>query len=241
MSRQRDVPGTVRTESVHLSRAALRRLPQYLRRLSALSSTGAEYVSSEDLAASAGVSRDLLRKDFSGLGQLGRRGKGYPVSVVENAIEQVLGISTHQPVVLVGAGHLGTALVQYGGFATRGLEVVSVFDADPDLVGASIADLAVRNATELDEVIRSTGARLAIITVPSRAAQEVTDQLVKAGIRGILNFAPVELNVPPHVSVRVVDVSAELQLLAFHQLAGLAESTEFADGGDVSGLTDGTC
>ncbi|MGO1181721.1 MAG: redox-sensing transcriptional repressor Rex [Micrococcaceae bacterium] len=222
ISRQRDVPGAVSPGP--LSRRALDRLPVYLRRLNALSTAGTEYVSSGELAAAAGASRDLVRKDLSALGQLGRPGKGYPVVVLEAAIEQVLGISTHQPVILVGAGHLGTALVQYGGFAARGLDVVSVLDADPQRVGQPCGELTIENSDRAAEVIARTGARLAILTVPGDAAQRAVEDLVTHGIRGILNFAPVELDVPEDVTVRVVDVSAELQLLAFHQISGVAGS-----------------
>lgn len=222
ISRQRDVPGAM--SAGPLSRRALDRLPVYLRRLNALAAAGTEYVSSTELAAVAGASRDLVRKDLSALGQLGRPGKGYPVGVLEAAIEQILGISTHQPVILVGAGHLGTALVQYGGFAARGLDVVSVLDADPQRVGQPCGELTIEDVTRAAEVLERTGARLAILTVPGEAAQRAADDLVQHGIRGILNFAPVELDVPEEVTVRVVDVSAELQLLAFHHISGEAGS-----------------
>lgn len=222
ISRQRDVPGTVSPGP--LSRRALDRLPVYLRRLTVLAAAATEYVSSDQLAAAAGASRDLVRKDLSALGQLGRPGKGYPVVVLKTAIEQILGISTHQPVILVGAGYLGTALVQYGGFAARGLDVVSVLDADPARVGQDCGELTIEDMGRADAVIDRTGARLAILTVPGDAAQQVCFELVRHGIRGILNFAPVELDVPEDVTVRVVDVSAELQLLAFHQISGAADS-----------------
>lgn len=158
----------------------------------------------------------MLRRDLSGLGHLGQRGVGYPVEVLRQAISQALGLNRDQAVVLVGAGHLGTALAGYTGFAGRGLRICAVVDADPALAGTACGPLAVRALDDLPGVVEESGAELAILAVPAAAAPEVADLLVRAGIKGILNFAAVELAVPSEVSVRAVDLSAELQLLAFH-------------------------
>lgn len=191
-------------------------MPVYLRVLSQLSASGSARVSSAQLAQSSGVSADVLRRDLSGLGHLGQRGVGYPVEVLRQAISQALGLNRDQAVVLVGAGHLGTALAGYTGFAGRGLRICAVVDADPALAGTACGPLAVRALDDLPGVVEESGAELAILAVPAAAAPEVADLLVRAGIKGILNFAAVELAVPSEVSVRAVDLSAELQLLAFH-------------------------
>lgn len=198
-----------------LPRAAVARMPVYLRVLSQLAAAGASRVSSAQLADSSGVSADVLRRDLSGLGHLGQRGVGYPVEVLRQAISQALGLNQDQSVVLVGAGHLGTALAGYTGFAERGLRICAVVDADPALAGTPCGPLSVQPLEELTTVVEDSGARLAILAVPAAAAQKVADLLVRAGVQGILNFAAVEVSVPPGVSVRAVDLSAELQLLAF--------------------------
>lgn len=198
-----------------LPQAAVARMPVYLRVLSQLAAAGASRVSSAQLADSSGVSADVLRRDLSGLGHLGQRGVGYPVEVLRQAISQALGLNQDQSVVLVGAGHLGTALAGYTGFAERGLRICAVVDADPALAGTPCGPLSVQPLDDLTTVVEDSGARLAILAVPAAAAQKVADLLVRAGVQGILNFAAVEVSVPPGVSVRAVDLSAELQLLAF--------------------------
>lgn len=199
-----------------LPRAAVTRMPVYLRVLTQLAADGQDRVSSARMAETAGVSADVLRRDLSGLGQLGQRGVGYPVEILRQAISQALGLNRDQAVVLVGAGHLGTALAGYTGFAERGLRISAVVDADPALRGTGCGELTVQPLDQLAQVVDQTGSELAILAVPAAAAQPVVDQLVDAGIRGILNFASVKLTVPAGVSVRAVDLSAELQLLAFH-------------------------
>lgn len=200
-----------------LSRPTVSRLPGYLRALSALAGSGTVQVSSAELARLTGVSPAVLRRDLAGLGQLGRRGVGYPVATLQQAISRALGLVEDQPVVLVGAGHLGSALAGYAGFEERGLRVRAVLDADPHLIGQRRGAVVVQPIDELEDAVATSRARLAIMAVPTTAAQPVADRLVAAGIRGLLNFAPVDLTVPPGVSVRAVDLSTELQILAFHQ------------------------
>lgn len=213
-------PGTVAIDLSRLPQPVVARLPLYLRRLNQFRIVGQNFISSHDLGAAAAVSSEVARKDMSQIGQLGRRGKGYPVADVEQAIAQVLGVAEDQRVILIGAGNLGTALSEYAGFAARHLELVAVLDKNPQRIGTDCGGLVVNDIAELDRVIADHDAQLAIITTPAESAQEITDQLVASGITGILNFAPVELAVPSHVSVRVVDLSAELQILAFRQAAG---------------------
>ncbi|MEW1982309.1 redox-sensing transcriptional repressor Rex [Citricoccus sp. NPDC079358] len=200
-----------------LSRPTVSRLPGYLRALTALARAGTVRVSSTELARHTGVSPAVLRRDLSSLGQLGRRGVGYPVAALQQAISRALGLVEDQPVILVGAGHLGSALAGYAGFGERGMRLCAVLDADPRLVGERRGSVVVRPLEELEENVAESGARLAIMAVPAGVAQSVADRLVAAGIRGLLNFAPVDLVVPRGVTVRAVDLSTELQILAFHQ------------------------
>lgn len=197
--------------------ATVGRLPLYHRVLVDLADAGTETVSSDALAATAGVSPAKLRKDLSFLGSYGTRGVGYEVSVLIDQIGAELGISSEWPVVIVGVGHLGHALANYRGFASRGFRLVALFDDDPALVGVEVAGLVVRPFADLDAVATSEGALIGVIATPAPAAQEVADALVGAGVHSILNFAPVVLSVPSDVDVRRVDLASELQILAFHQ------------------------
>jgi redox-sensing transcriptional repressor len=172
-------------------------------------------VSSEELAEAAGVNSAKLRKDLSHLGSYGTRGVGYDVAHLVGEISRELGLSRRCSVVLVGVGNLGRALAGYGGFASRGLAIDALLDADRARVGEQIAGLTVRHVDDLTEVV--TGVSIGVIAVPAPAAQEVCDRLVAAGVTSILNFAPTVLTVPPHVDLRKVDLSIELQILSFHE------------------------
>jgi len=193
------------------------RLPIYLRALSALADSGVSTVSSEELAAAAGVNSAKLRKDLSHLGSYGTRGVGYDVDYLVYQVSRELGLTQDWPVVIVGIGHLGHALANYGGFASRGFAIRALVDADPDLTGTQIAGLPVRPLSELEQVVRSQQIAIGVIATPATGAQEVCDRLVASGVSSILNFAPAVLVVPDHVEVRKVDMSIELQILAFHE------------------------
>ena len=196
--------------------ATVNRLPVYLRALYALADRGISTVSSEELAAAAGVNSAKLRKDLSHLGSYGTRGVGYDVEYLVYQVSRELGLTQNWPVIIVGAGNLGHALANYGGFASRGFRVAAIFDSDPLTVGTRIGSQAVRNADEIESVIAGQGVSIGVIATPAAAAQAVCERLVAAGITSILNFAPVVLSVPPGVDVRKVDLSIELQILAFH-------------------------
>ena len=195
--------------------ATVSRLAVYLRVLGSLADGGRGTVSSGELASAAGVNPAGLRKDLSHLGPCGTRGVGYEVSTLRDRIATVLGMETAHACVLVGIGNLGAALAGYGGFGTRGFEFVGLFDASPARVGQRIGGLAVRPVTELEEVVAATGATIGVIATPAEVAQSVGDRLAAAGVRSILNFAPVTLTAPVGVDVRQVDLSVELQVLAF--------------------------
>ncbi|MDT3398864.1 redox-sensing transcriptional repressor Rex [Streptomyces sp. B1866] len=205
------------TRSRGIPEATVARLPLYLRALTALSERSVPTVSSEELAAAAGVNSAKLRKDFSYLGSYGTRGVGYDVEYLVYQISRELGLTQDWPVVIVGIGNLGAALANYGGFASRGFRVAALIDADPQLTGKPVAGIAVRHTDELEKIIGESGVSIGVIATPAGAAQQVCDRLVSAGVTSILNFAPTVLAVPDGVDVRKVDLSIELQILAFHE------------------------
>jgi redox-sensing transcriptional repressor len=195
--------------------ATVARLAVYLRVLTTLADGGRSTVASSELAEAAGVNPAGLRKDLSHLGPCGVRGVGYEVRTLRDRIARVLGVERSRACVLVGIGNLGSALADYAGFGTRGFEFVGLFDAAPTRIGAAIGGLTVRPLDELEDVVTATGASIGVITTPAEVAQSVCDRLAAAGVRSILNFAPVTLAAPRGVDVRKVDLSVELQVLAF--------------------------
>lgn len=197
--------------------ATVARLATYLRVLSTLADRGVTTVSSEELAAAAGVNSAKLRKDLSFLGSYGIRGVGYDVATLTEQISRTLGLTVHRSVALIGVGNLGQALAGYAGFATRGFRIAALLDADPARVGSRLRGLVVQNIADLDRVIAENAITIAVLAVPASAAQDVCDRLVAAGVSSILNFAPVVLSVPQHVHLRKVDLAAELQILSFHE------------------------
>ncbi|SDQ75520.1 redox-sensing transcriptional repressor Rex [Thermostaphylospora chromogena] len=197
--------------------ATVARLPLYLRALTALTERGVTTVSSEDLAEAAGVNSAKLRKDLSHLGSYGTRGVGYDVEYLIYQISRELGLTQDWAVAIVGVGNLGRALANYGGFVSRGFRVAALFDSDPGVVGDHIAGLNVEHIDELETVIKRRGVSIVVIATPADAAQQVCDRVIAAGVTSILNFAPVVLSVPDGVDVRKVDLSIELQILAFHE------------------------
>jgi redox-sensing transcriptional repressor len=200
-----------------LPEATIARLPEYLRALHNLGESGADTISSEGLAAAAGVNSAKLRKDLSHLGSYGTRGVGYDVALLIEQIEYVLGLDQRRAVCLVGVGNLGHALAGYDGFASRGFKIVALFDSDPAKVGERISGLVVRHIDELSVVAVEESIAIGVIATPARAAQAVADDLVAAGVTSILNFAPCVLSVPAGVDVRKVDLAIELQILSFHE------------------------
>jgi redox-sensing transcriptional repressor len=193
------------------------RLPVYLRALHTLAERGIVTVSSEELAAAAGVNSAKLRKDLSHLGSYGTRGVGYEVQYLVYQISRELGLTQDWSVAIVGLGNLGRALAGYGGFASRGFRMAALLDADPSIVGERINGLTVEHIDKLERVITDCGISIAVLAVPASAAQPVCDRVVASGVTSILNFAPVVLTVPDGVDVRKVDLSIELQILAFHE------------------------
>ena len=197
--------------------ATVARLPVYLRALTMLADEGTSTCSSADLASAAGVNSAKLRKDLSHLGSYGTRGVGYDVEYLRYQIAREIGLTQDWPVIIVGIGNLGQALANYSGFRSRGFRIVALLDADRASHGTIVGGLPVRSFDDLDEVVAQEVVSIGVIATPAAAAQGVADRLVAAGVTSILNFAPVVLSVPDGVGVRKVDLSIELQILAFHE------------------------
>ncbi|WP_110240994.1 redox-sensing transcriptional repressor Rex [Nocardioides gilvus] len=197
--------------------ATVARLPVYLRALTGLSESGIETCSSEELAVAAGVNSAKLRKDLSYLGSYGTRGVGYDVEYLTYQIAREIGVTQDWPVVIVGIGNLGHALATYSGFRSRGFRVVALLDADLSRADEEVGGLPVRPFDELERIVVEHSVAIGVIATPAQAAQSVADRMVAAGVTSILNFAPGVLTVPVGVDVRKVDLSIELQILAYHQ------------------------
>lgn len=197
--------------------ATVARLPVYLRALTSLADAGTQTCSSEELAAAAGVNSAKLRKDLSYLGSYGTRGVGYDVNYLSYQIAREIGVTQDWPVVIVGIGNLGHALANFSGFRSRGFRVVALLDADPARREEPVAGLEVQAFSALPDIVREHDVAIGVIATPAAAAQDVADAMVGAGITSILNFAPTVLSVPAGVDVRKVDLSIELQILAYHE------------------------
>jgi redox-sensing transcriptional repressor len=204
-------------EKIDIPKRTVYRLSLYQRCLQRLVEQDVDTVSSEDLANAAGVKPTQLRKDLGYVGQFGTRGLGYNAVTLADAISGVLGQSVLQPVVLVGVGNLGSALLRYSGFRKEGFEIIAAFDADTDHVKSTTEEMGVpvHHVDLLGSYVQQHGVRMAIIAVPESAGQEVADTLVKAGVAAILNFSPSVLNVPEEVTVNHVDLAAEMGSLGF--------------------------
>jgi redox-sensing transcriptional repressor len=198
-----------------IPRKTIYRLSIYLRCLARLRENGIGTVSSEALAQAAGVKPTQLRKDLAYFGTFGTRGLGYDVADLSKKIADELGTSHLQPVVLVGVGHLGLALLSYRGFGKEGFEIVAAFDADPRRQRDKKVRQPILAMNKLPDFVRDNGVKMSILTAPAAAAQEVANQLVAAGIVGILNFAPIPLSVPEEVMVNNVNLAIELENLSY--------------------------
>lgn len=199
----------------HIAESTVKRLSLYLRFLEEFEAQGHATISSGELAASGGTTSAQVRKDLSFFGSFGKRGMGYAVKDLIAAIRGILGLGHPWNVVIVGAGKIGAALAQYRGFRERGFTVVGVYDADPGKVGTRLGSLTVKPDADLEKDVAKLQPGIAVLCVPPDAAQALVDRLAKAGVRAILNFAPVPLHAPEGVSVRDVNMATELEILAF--------------------------
>ena len=202
-------------ERSEIPRKAVYRLSVYLRCLQRLKSNQIRTVSSDALAKAAGVKPTQLRKDLTYFGQFGTRGLGYEVDLLAKMISDTLGTNSLQPVILVGVGNLGLALLAYRGFEQEGFEIVAAFDLEPQRHRNKAIAQPIHGMDKLGDFVRERGVRMAILTVPISVAQEVTNQLVKTGVVGILNFAPLVLHVPEEVMVNNVNLAIELENLSY--------------------------
>lgn len=194
---------------------SVRRISLYLRQLEAFRRQDRRTVSSKQLGGSLGLTDAQVRKDLAYFGQFGHPGIGYRVDDLIGKLKQILGTDKTWNVLLVGVGNLGRALCAYAGFEARGFRLCAAFDSDPSKVGKRQGSFVIQPLSELEKTIRERTIRVAMLAVPAEAAQEVADQLVDAGIRGILNFAPATITVPASVSVNSVDLAVQLEMIAF--------------------------
>ena len=217
--------------------AAVARLAVYRQVLTSLIQQGVTTISSEELAGVAGVNSAKLRKDLSYVGSYGTRGVGYDTALLVEHIERLLGLTGQHSVAVVGIGNLGHALANYGGFPGSGFPVTALFDVDDDLIGIAVGGLPVDHIDAIPQVCPERRVSVGVICTPPEAAQQVCDLLVVGGVRCILNFAPVLLQVPADVEVRKVDLAVEMQILSFHEARrppdpGAAEALAVVDPGD---------
>jgi redox-sensing transcriptional repressor len=202
--------------SLEIPDIVIGRLPIYLRALSRMIQEEKEYTSSHELGERLGISSAQIRKDLSHFGEFGKQGTGYNVDYLYEQIRQILQVDQQWPMAVVGIGDLGRALANYRGFAARGFRVTCLFDADPEKVGEKVGDLTVKTMDEIRAEIQRQGVQVAMVAVPVEAAQTVANQLVEAGVRAILNYAPVTLAVPPGVQVQYIDPAVHLQHMTYY-------------------------
>ena len=203
--------------SRRIPEATVTRLPVYQRILEELLRSGTTTVSSELLASAAQVNAAKVRKDLSLLGSFGTRGAGYDAAFLIEQIDRQLGLDRIWPVVIAGIGNLGRALARSQGFAARNFDVTALLDTDPSIIGELVDDVVVRHVDDLPRIASERPLSIGVITTPPSVAQRVADMMIAAGVRSILNFAPRVLEVPPHILLRYVDLSIELQVMSFYQ------------------------
>jgi len=194
---------------------AIARLSSYLRVLDELGRMGFDNTASYQLAEELDINDSQVRKDLAYFGQFGKPGMGYETAKLKKEIQKILGLTRKWRVALVGVGNLGSALLAYQGFKKQGFYIIAAFDNDPKKIGRKKAEMIVKNIARLKQIIRKERIEIGIVTVPASAAQEVAELLTKAGIRAILNFAPVRISVPKHVRLNNVDLSLRLENLSF--------------------------
>lgn len=192
------------------------RLPVYLRALQHMADNGLKTTSSQELGEHVGISAAQIRKDISQFGEFGKQGTGYSIEYLLDKLREILKIDRMWNVIIVGAGDIGHALARYQGFANRGFNVVMIFDNDKNKVGQKIGNFTIEDTANLVEKIKSADIKIAMLTIPAPAAQETADKLVQAGVKAILNYAPINLNVPKNVKVQYIDPATHLQRMTYY-------------------------
>jgi redox-sensing transcriptional repressor len=195
--------------------STVRRLSLYLHYLEEFEDQGIATISSEALASRGGTTSAQVRKDLSFFGSFGKRGLGYAVPELARRLREILGLERRYRVAMIGAGKIGSALVQYRGFRQSGFDIVAIYDSDPAKVGRQWNGLAVQNIDTLETELARRPVDMAVLVTPAESAQAVTDRLVRAGVKAILNFAPVQLSVPDDVEVKTVNLALELETLSY--------------------------
>lgn len=198
-----------------IAESTVRRLSLYLRFLEEFEAQGASTISSAALATRGGTTSAQVRKDLSFFGSFGKRGMGYAVPALKAQLQEILGLDRRYRVIVVGAGKIGSALVQYQGFRDRGFDLVAIYDNDPKKIGRSWNGLSVRDVAQLERDLKHDPADIAAVVTSADAAQAVADRLVASGVTAILNFAPVQLQVPDRVAVKTVNLVLELEALSY--------------------------
>jgi redox-sensing transcriptional repressor len=192
------------------------RLPIYLRALQRLADQGIQNTSSQELGEMIGISAAQIRKDISQFGEFGKQGTGYSIPFLIERLQTIMKINRIWDVIVVGMGDIGHALARYNGFANRGFKVTMLFDNDPTKVGQKVNDLDILSMDSMVEMVRQNKIKIAMLTVPASGAQAVAEQLVKAGVKAILNYAPIHLNVPNDVRVQHIDPATHLQRMTYY-------------------------
>lgn len=192
------------------------RIPIYLRALQRMADKGVQTTSSQELGERVGISAAQIRKDISQFGEFGKQGTGYRISFLIDKLREILKIDRIWDVAIVGAGDMGHALARYQGFVNRGFRVVMVFDNDQAKVGQQIGEFSIKDISGMVKEIQAAGVKVAMLTVPAPAAQEIAEMLVKAGVKAILNYAPISLNVPDDVRVQHIDPATHLQRMTYY-------------------------
>lgn len=192
------------------------RLPIYLRALQNMASESRQVTSSQELGERLGISAAQIRKDLSQFGEFGKQGTGYNIDFLSRQVKQILNVDRVWNVAIVGAGDIGSALASYSGFSHRGFQIKMILDNNPAIIGTEHKGFIVKDSRNLKESLQGSGVQVAMIAVPSTQAQQVADQLVEAGVRAILNYAPVNINVPAGVRVQHIDPSVHLQRMTYY-------------------------
>ncbi len=202
--------------AIEIPDVVIDRLPVYARALATLRDEGRDLVSSQELGERLGVTPAQIRKDLSYFGRFGKQGRGYNVEKLLQELRQILGLTHEWPMVVVGIGKLGRAVLGYGGFGPQGFRIIAAFDSDPGMIGTKIDGLEVKSVAQLPETLRRSKVEIAIVAVPAANAQSVIDILVANGVKAILNYAPVAVHAPTHVRVKEIDPVLALQSMTFY-------------------------
>ena len=192
------------------------RLPVYLRALQRMADKGIKTTSSQELGERVGISAAQIRKDISQFGEFGKQGTGYTIDYLLDKLREILKVDRMWDVIIIGAGDMGHALARYQGFSNRGFNVVMIFDNDQEKIGQKIGEFTVESIDNLVEKIKSADIKIAMLTIPATAAQGIADKLVEAGVKAILNYAPISLSVPKGVRVQHIDPATHLQRMTYY-------------------------